>query len=267
MSAAIEKILDKVPYFDGGFRRRITSGSIIAIVIYLLWVISGNDTDVIEILSEDFTILIIIFLVIYAIGNLMELLADVVISAAIERYSNFNFFKGKKEKSLDLSTMLDEQGYAYFKVLPESVKRGLENPYGKYRETSWSYFCNFGTTSEIELARKLRSRNQDVLVIVTTITLMLFSFSTPFIYDLYVGYEGYSQQQQQGQAAEVAGYLAITLALGISSAFPMIFFAAYLSSVKASVQTLLQYKALPLIEITDNLVNSSIKSVNNTLDN
>ena len=149
---------------------------------------------------------------------------------------------------MDISILLDEQGYKYFKALPNSVRRGFENLYGKYREVSWNYFSNNGSIAEIELARKLRSRNQDVLVIVTTISFSLFVLATPFVYALYVEYGAYSQQQSQTQSAEVVGYLAITIMLGICSAFPAIFFSAYLSSVKNSVQTLLQYKALVLQE-------------------
>lgn len=263
MSQAVEKILEKVPYFDGGFRRRVTSGSIIVVILFLYL---GSDIDTYEFFSGNFTILIIAFLVIYAIGSLVELLADVLISNLIERFSNFQILKSKKEKSLDISILLDEQGYKYFKSLPNSVRRGFENPYGKYREVSWNYFSNIGSIEEIELALKLRSRNQDVLVIVTTISFSLFFLATPFVYDLYVGYGDYSQQQSQTQSAEVAGYLAITIILGLCSAFPTIFFSAYLSSVKNSVQTLLQYKALVFQEGEINL-NNSIQVTTNTQEN
>ena len=246
MSDTLDKVIEKIPYFDGGFRRRITSGAILVSLIYLFSQDFKNP-ELLKLASGNISVLIVIFLIIYAVGSLIELVSDVFVSRIIEVFTRIKVLPGHNGKSINLEKLLGEQGLSYFHNLPPAVKYGLEYPFGKYRESAWSYFCTSGTSSEIDLARKLRARNQDVLVIVTSITISIFIISFPYFQESVFGsYGKFSQEQSQEQYVQAVWYIAVMFIFAAASVFPLIFFVAYLSSVKNSILTLLEYRAFDL---------------------
>ena len=78
-----DKVLNKIPYFDGGFRRRITAGFIVTIAIAAI-IQDGNNlggifksllTEGVDFLSSPIVVLLFFFLL-FGIGGLVEVLAE-----------------------------------------------------------------------------------------------------------------------------------------------------------------------------------------------
>lgn len=207
----IEKIVERIPYSDGGFRRRMTAGAVI--LLGSAMALRGNIQsaplsfeDAKQILSSPI-VGIILLLLVYAIGGLVEVIAELFITrltgntawafiAPTQMYKKFPVFvrrifqaftyypgmifllyaewgKALIGKSSyrwhDLEKSLQPKTRNHFKSYPDIVKKGLEDPFGKYGELAWRYFSNHGTDEEKSLARKLENRNKDTLVIVTSL--------------------------------------------------------------------------------------------------
>jgi len=241
VSDTIDKIIEKIPYFEGAFRRKVTSGAILLIVIYIMDIFDWADLG--ENNEPNLSFIFVMFLLVYATGNLIELISDVFVSSAIEFISKYRFFKPKKDRSVDIHDIFDKSGISFINSLPNVVKKSIENPYGKTRDTAWYYFSTIGEKFEVELARKLRAKNQDVLVITTSITvsilIFLFPFAIGYIEDTYGLFQ--QQQQQQEYAGAVGSVLQIMLVLLIVG-IPLTFYKAYLISVKNSALVLVEYK-------------------------
>lgn len=212
--SSLDKIIEKVPYSDGGFRRRMTAGVIVNISIGLAWFVSGNSLDVkiddLKSILSSPLIATVILLLVYAVGGLVEVVAELFITrltgntawAVISPMSMFEkrhkliklilrglayypgiifilykewgeaFIGRSNFKWKDLDKHLKPNTRDHLKSLPEIVKEGVKEPFGKYSDLPWRYFSNHGVNDDIkQLARKLENRNKDVLVIVTSLLL------------------------------------------------------------------------------------------------
>ncbi|WP_018014897.1 hypothetical protein [Teredinibacter turnerae] len=247
MSDAVDKILERVPYSDGGFRRRMTAGAIFsASLCAVLYEFDKIDIGFAADITNNYTILIICFLIIYAVGGLIELISDISVSRFIAVITSRRLgFLPMKKKSFDLSVALSENAYKYFCTLPSPIKEGLEFPFGKYNNTVWNFFSSRGSSDEVNLSRKLCSRNYDVLVIVTAITFSIFALSLPWLYDTLIGRaDKFNQAQSQQQYVEVAVEITLMVIGVLVSLFPLIFLTAYVASTKQALLSLIEYRAL-----------------------
>ncbi|PHS43622.1 MAG: hypothetical protein COB03_19230 [Alteromonas sp.] len=252
MSEAVNNILEKIPYFEGAFRRKVTSGAILSIALIL----SSGIYDELSLTGENnlsWSLLLIGFLVIFAIGNLIELISDVFVSNTIEYITKFRFMKKRKINSIEVEGFFDNDCIDYINTLPTVVIKSIKNPYGKTRDTAWYYFSTIGQKFEIELARKLRAKNQDVLVITTSIALSLLIVFIPIALEfIELAFGEFQQQQQQQQYVGAVGSIIEILAILFIVSIPLTFYKAYLISVKNSSLVLIEYKITSSFEKTHN---------------
>src|SRR5262249_15237860 len=71
---------------------------------------------------------------------------------------------------LDPPTILSPRAHQYFESLPESVRKGLQQPFGIHQELAWK-FLQGATTTGTQWLRSLENRNRDVLTVLTALIL------------------------------------------------------------------------------------------------
>ena len=207
MSSGIGKLIEKIPYLDGGFRRRMTAGAIVVISLIFIFGSDISLTDLLGKVTTSPTFGILALLIIYAAGGLVEVLANLfatklagnmmwlIIAPAymyekhprwariplriLAFYPGMLFrFPGECIEAMygrssyewrSLEKRLYPDAKEYFRTLPDVVQHGLKNPFGNHSDLSWEYFCNNGSKEEIETTRKFRARSKDTLVIITSI--------------------------------------------------------------------------------------------------
>lgn len=272
----IEKIVERIPYSDGGFRRRMTAGAVIllgsAMALYLnIQSVPLSFEDAKQILSSPI-VGIILLLLVYAIGGLVEVIAELFITRLtgntarafilpIQMYKNFPVFfrrifqvftyypgmifllyaewgKALIGKSSyrwhDLEKSLQPKTRKHFKLYPDIVKKGLEDPFGKYGELSWRYFCNNGTDEEKSLARKLENRNKDTLVIVTSLMIAtaIMILSSPEL----VIMSGSTQDPGEPQGRALFIFMQFMMII------PVVFLGSYFLLLRQSILTVIEYR-------------------------
>ncbi len=106
----IEKVLDKLPYSDGSFRRRLVSGGIVLVGIIIVCLLLSNPESFKELPIGNLTIkdfitspIIagVVILFVYALGNLVELFGEIFLvrsASGIFWALKFPLRKVKKEK-------------------------------------------------------------------------------------------------------------------------------------------------------------------------
>lgn len=222
--AALDKILDRVPYSDGGFRRRLSAGGIVAISVFY----SLSERDIVnldsvkEILTSP-TFFVVLVLMIYAFGSLIEVLAELFISRLtgniawavqtpnrlsmkVNKYLRpfvwclavypgiiiwiliafANAFGGRSDfRWTTLKDGLHEEGFKFFENLPKTVKLGLTEPFGEYGSLAWNYLLSIEEGAKTKTLRRLETRNKDILVLVTALSIILAGLFVDF-YDKFV---------------------------------------------------------------------------------
>ena len=211
MSSGFERIIEKIPYLDGGFRRRMTAGAIVVISVIFIF---GSDIGLTDLLGKVITsptFGILALLIIYAVGGLVEVLADLFVAhlivnlawlfiASEDKYEKYpkwlrfplrflasysgmiflfvpGFIRGLYGEPRYVWRNLEEKLHPtakeYFGTLPDAVRDGLKEPFGNHSDLSWEYFCSNGSKEEIDTIRKFKARNKDTLVIITSITILM----------------------------------------------------------------------------------------------
>ena len=215
----IDKILEKIPYSDGSFRRRLVSGCIVLIGLLVLFCsgeiasfINGSSKfDAKDLLTSPI-IAGTLLLLVYAIGNLVEMIGEVFLvkgaaglysafsypaqSTKQEKYYIFHFigvcayglyvpflmarnmiksFLGYKTYEIKLKTILNKDAMNLCDSFPDSVVSGLSAPVGNDAEIAWKYIVDqFKNESDQKWARRFISRAKDVLAITTSLVIVFF---------------------------------------------------------------------------------------------
>jgi hypothetical protein len=209
----LEKLIDKFPYSDGSLRRRFVSG---AIVLISLWVaFNVNLKTIIEGVSIDSiikspTILLGIVLLIYAIGNIIEILGEIFLVRAASGtfyaiqfplhhfrnrnpwmkyslrillwvafvpsliyYSIFKGLVGFTDFRFDIESRISNHSIRFYKSLPEKVISGLSQPLGDDAEIAWKYLISsFSSEGDKRWARRLITHAKDVLSVTTAFVIV-----------------------------------------------------------------------------------------------
>jgi uncharacterized integral membrane protein len=266
--SVIEKVIERVPYADGGFRRRVTSGLIVLVSIGVSFVSVNNASVNLEFYVKQFsspTVLILISLLMYATGGLVEVFAELfvtritgnTVSAYVSTFQSVKKYHfiirplayliaiyaatikmyyewakalvGKSSYRWESEKELSEHSNNYFESLPSIVKAGFNDPFGEYSELSWKYFSSSETSIEIsKYALELRSKNRDMLVITTSIIIALTAIS-------FTVSEGLVLSDSNALQFVYFQLSLIVLVLFLSSYFIL---------VKQSIKTLLEFAAM-----------------------
>ncbi len=215
MASTADKIVEKIPFFDGTFRRRFTAGGLIVLPIIIFAItryeisISTYHLDVKDILTSP-TLAFGLLILIYAIGNLAEMLGEIfiirvagnVIWAFLVPFGRFSkgpglarniaravlwyivfgplfyyySFKGligiSEYKWEHLSEYLSPDAQNFFANLPYIVKRSLQEPFGNYGEIAWQYFQAYSSQTHRKWLIKIESRNKEILAIITAVIII-----------------------------------------------------------------------------------------------
>lgn len=210
--SSIEKIIDRIPYSDGGFRRRLSAGVIVVMgAVFFISINRNVSTEPLEKLITNPTVAIILVVLTYALGGLVEAIAELFVTRLTgnlawawsqpRRIANrvhrflqpfvliFSFYPGiffilmaefgkamagKSSFSWDdLDENFHKDSRTFFAELPEVVRIGLQKPFGEFSDLAWHYLVKLGDQSTAALLRRLEARNKDVLVIVTALSIFL----------------------------------------------------------------------------------------------
>ena len=80
MLSNIDKIADKISYFDGGFRRRMTAGTLLTIFV-VLGLFSESKPEIVELVEYTSPgLLALLFLLVHAVGGLVDVFASLFMS-------------------------------------------------------------------------------------------------------------------------------------------------------------------------------------------
>lgn len=267
--AALEKIVERIPYSDGGFRRRMTAGAIVVLGAAFsqslkIQALSISFKDASELINSTF-VGIILLLLVYAIGGLVEVLAELFVSrltgntawaiiAPKNMYKKYPSFIRKIFQAFtyypgiifllyaawgraiigkssyrwhDLEKTLQPNTRAHYKLYPDIIKKGLEDPFGVYGELAWRYFSNHGTHEEMSFARKLENRNKDILVIVTSLMIVMTIFIPSFQRLLIT----------PGAEQEV-----LFIFMQFMMVVPVVFLSSYFLLLKQSILSVIEYR-------------------------
>ena len=182
----LDEILNKLPYFDGGFRRRMTAGAIVTITIVIM-INSGNSLEhsfksLSDLISSPAAALLF-FLLVHAVGRLVEVLAELFVArltgntAWAVKVPEWTFMDRSKVLKFILRVLflpvtviliyygwcramsgqsiyrwekledeLNTETQTQFNSYPEAVKDGLREPFGTYGKSPWTYFADLGGT-------------------------------------------------------------------------------------------------------------------------
>lgn len=219
MPDGLEKIAEKIPYSEGGLRRRFTSGGMI--VFAVLFLIYESPTSSLETLTaKDLiaspVIALGLLVLIYAIGNIVEMIGELFIVRAVGEtvwagnranewwgrrsipvrllvfiplvyFAGFYFYYhilrglvGVSRYRWEVDKFLSAKATRYFHNLPETIQNGLAHPLGDHFDSAWKYLQVHSTEEGKQWLVKLDSRNKDILTITSSliVVLLLLFFGT-----------------------------------------------------------------------------------------
>ena len=184
----VSEIFDRLPSADGGFRRRFSSGILFSLiaVVGIFWfpgipIMMESISDALRAVNADWSLLksigfsIILFGIIFAVGNLLDVVSDVFIRPF------FLFFGGKLAyhglmRSFPFSilrkkgeTSLFSERHADFELLPDVVRKGLDNPYGRQFLIAFRYMIYLAPDEEKSWLQQLDVRNSNLFSVLSTV--------------------------------------------------------------------------------------------------
>jgi hypothetical protein len=209
----VDKVLERFPYADGSLRRRFIAGGIVLLGALLMhWkhlkpII--QDFGAKDLITSPI-IAIGLILLIYAVGNLVELLGELFLIRAASGYfwatsfpkrrikepqafertvkklflhltcvpfiAIYNFLvglTGRTSYKVDTKSRLSEEGKNLYDSLPEKVELGLSEPVGDNSEIAWKYLVDmFQIESDRKWARRYITRAKDVLAVTTALIII-----------------------------------------------------------------------------------------------
>ena len=178
MSETFDKLVERIPYFEGDFRRRLGSGVIvvIAILVAVSLVSSISAEDMLKFLTEAPSILILIAILAYMIGHLTEMVSDIFIArfagnlawaliAPLTWFSSWSSYLKYPARTIcwlffgllmmwyffrslfgvsdyewrSLENRLSKHSLSLFNTLPIVVQTGLRQPFGIYQDVAWNH--------------------------------------------------------------------------------------------------------------------------------
>lgn len=198
------KVAEKIPYLDGRFRRRLTSGAIVNGGIMLLLLLRSDDsTKALETLAQKAVsfgslsalVTLAFGLLVYATGTLVEIFCESIMHRVVGNFAWAHYvYKYKRRRNpffrlvaVPVRAMFapfwksifswpicdDDADSAISKQLiddcPSSVLEGVRNPFGASSDIPWRYFARVDEDeSVIAFTQRLEARNKDLLVISTS---------------------------------------------------------------------------------------------------
>ena len=190
MLSNIDKVAEKIPYFNGGFRRRMTSGTI---VVLSLLPLSNDISKLADYISAG--TLALLFVLVHAIGGVIDVISSLFISRLagniawiMERPKSLRTAKITLRKPMkaflivigyvsyytvwaylkfiigvvaavfgisfyhwvSLKDQLTDSSSRFVDGYPEIVRLSLKDPFGKRRRFLWVYFAGLGATDEVK---------------------------------------------------------------------------------------------------------------------
>ena len=203
-----------IPYSDGGLRRRMSSGTIVLLGAAFSLVVGGHPiaTELynitLAIFSQGGSVGAVVFLLlVYAVGGLVEVVADTFVNRIAGNAAWAFFSNDKKQnwirRSLSVCFAVPlRAGYymiraligqsmfrwespdcdltpiakGYFGSFPIVVREGIKRPFDRHMEVASRFFSDLGVTDKArDFAHRLESRHRDVSVIMTAFYVALAS--------------------------------------------------------------------------------------------
>ena len=186
--SVVTEILDRLPNPDGGLRRRFSSGLLFVLIvligIYWLPGISSLAQAVDEgIRTTNFKwsgfnssgVIIVLFSIIFVIGNLIEVFAYVFLNRLFFIFggtiayrgveASYSRILGRDEQAFSLSTV----ERAAYEELPDFVREGLQNPYKRQFEVAFRYLIHIAPDDEKAWIQHLDSRNRNLFSLLSAV--------------------------------------------------------------------------------------------------
>ena len=250
MSDSFDKVLARVPHLDGGFRRKIVAGLILTLSIYGVAIsINITDADSLKYLTENSILVFYILFIVFALGSIIETLSDLFIKRLLGVLLKiFRIIIGyvtrkKHDGEINIESQVGKEALAHFQTLPSSVRLGVKSPFGKLSECAWNYFCTNGSADSTNLAIQLRAKNQDMLVMVSSLSMSIFMLAYPLVFMFDNG--GLLQGEQPSDLSKIEYINTIEIFILLSLLFiPFFFVFLYFSVIKQSITSILEFRAL-----------------------
>lgn len=191
--SVVTEVLDRLPNPDGGLRRRFTSGILFVLIalVGIFWIpgipaASQSLRDVFGAMGVSWAqlnstgTLVILFSIIFVVGNLIEVFAYVFLNrlfflaggtiAYRGVQASYKRIRGEDEEALNLSAR--EQ--ASYEELPRFVREGLSNPYHRQFEVAFRYLIHKAPDDEKGWLLRIDSRNQNLFSVISTVFVAMF---------------------------------------------------------------------------------------------
>jgi len=237
MSSTIDKIIDRIPYAEGAFRRSFTAGVLFVIIQYvgiqfLFEDFSLNTSsiqgDIVNLIQSP-AFLIILFSLVFTIGTLIE----------VSSYILVRNFSGLFKMFFTKPPRLTEVGQALFIRLPEIVREGLTNPLGQNFHLAWRYLSALTTTEEEK--RWLIKMDATNKLVFSVSSSLFFSFIVMYIWVLVnIWQKAGSREPLLIEQVGFAIIIFVAAVSGLSSFLALM----YILSVRISILQGVEYLAL-----------------------
>lgn len=173
MGETIPKLLDRMPYFDGGFRSRMISG---ALLLMMIWP-SVKDLRIIAYYIEMFdsiynsvslpiAVFLLIGTIIYIVGLILELSGTVIMNSIYENKS-----MKIEEKYLRIHNQLSENGQSFIQNCPELVQSGIDQHLCTNFDIAWRFLENNADDDDRRWLKHRYSNRRMVLSLINAIIL------------------------------------------------------------------------------------------------
>lgn len=184
----VSDIFDRLPGADGGFRRRFSSGILFSLIalVGIFWFpgippLMESISDAVRAVNAEWNLLqsigfsIILFGIIFVIGNLLEVVSDVFLRPFFSLFGGRLAYRGVMQ-TFPFSLLRNKesaspfcQHYADFEQLPSVVRGGLDNPYGRQFSIAFRYMIFLAPDDEKSWLQQLDVRNKNLFSVLSTV--------------------------------------------------------------------------------------------------
>lgn len=268
---------DLLPVSDGGTRRRLLSGFLIAAAsLPLVW--KGNVKDFLEVTGlSNATVALAAVLIVYGLGLLVEILGEAMLARAFGGgmwaaefplrnvqaqtkaatwllraaayyvvvplcaiWGVLRGLLGHTVYSMDVSRRgASPQAAKKLDELPAFVKSGLSKPYGDDFEPAWGQLVSRLTESNRVLATRLFSRTRETLALVCSLIVIACLYIASASISFRADLEGVVNLQLGSATVSVSA-----IAIPIVLLLPLVVFAIHHRFLLSSIVALLELHAL-----------------------
>ena len=186
--SVVTEILDRLPNPDGGLRRRFSSGLLFVLIVLIGIYWFPGISSLAQVIADGIHatnlewsgfnssgVIIVLFSIIFVIGNLIEVFAYVFLNRLFFFFGGTIAYRGV-QASYKRILGSDRQAFSLTNVersayekLPDFVREGLQNPYKHQFEIAFRYLIHIAPDDEKAWLQHLDSRNRNLFSLISAV--------------------------------------------------------------------------------------------------